>query len=109
MHTPGPWEFEYDGGPSGPFVFHADPTDPTNGVDICEVRYANESVKESLANARLISAAPELLECLKGLADQIDPLHEIENYPGGDLGHYLRVARHLINKATGDKRCNTQL
>lgn len=102
MHTPGPWEFEYDGGPSGPLVFHVDPRDETNGVGICEVSYANNRVKESLANARMICAAPDLLDCLLHLADEIDPERMVEQ-GGGDLAFYLKQARALIKTVKGEK------
>lgn len=62
-HTPGPWKTD-------PLGIHF----KINGVGI----YAPASVKTGEANARLISAAPELLEALKDanralVAEGIEP------------------------------------
>lgn len=64
-HTPGPW-FVFDGrpcvgGPSSTFM-DADPAQQTAGIAMCGMRLRTED--ESMANARLISAAPELLAAI---------------------------------------------
>jgi len=76
-HTPGPW------------AVHDHPTDPyqyghhvttEDGLTICSVTYqlpvnTPHGVEEAtrVANARLIAAAPELLEALQTLVDAVDP------------------------------------
>ena len=55
-------------------------------------RYEAE-VQERAANARLIAAAPELLDCLRGLLD-------IEGPQPGTAG-WAVIARAVIDKATG--------
>lgn len=57
-HTPGPWKICYDGQIDGP-----------KGKHVCSFRWTsfkefNES-EEGKATARLIAAAPEMLEALK--------------------------------------------
>lgn len=97
MHTPGPWEFECYGGPSGPLIFHVDPRDENNGVDICEISFANGRIKESLANARLICAAPELLRLLEELEQACtdDGVRGMDNL--------LVKARQIVKQAKGEK------
>ena len=83
-HTPGPWVFEmhqssctwYVQTPRG----YADPT-------ICEVA--------TRANARLIAAAPELLEALEMIATFLDGQCDNGWEP-------QTVARHAIATATGE-------
>lgn len=76
-HTPGPW------------AVHDHPTDPNqfghhvttvDGLTICSVTYqlpvqTAKGAKEAtrVANARLIAAAPELLEALQRIVDAVDP------------------------------------
>ncbi len=62
-HTPGPWRDEGDG-----WVAVNDPHNQDrrgNGVAICRVRGAQQHQID--ANARLIAAAPELLEACRAL------------------------------------------
>ena len=77
-HTPGPWKYEQSATDPSDFIV----TEPT-GRTICEPNdplYANDieefapglrfiSVAEAQANARLIAAAPELLEALRRVID----------------------------------------
>ena len=124
-HTPGPW------------VVHDHPTDPyqyghyvttADGLTVCSVAHqlpgrsphgAEEATRA--ANARLIAAAPELLEALEGLLDDVYGLmRESEGVAGlhlnGDVadwasldegGRFERLsnmsgARAAIAKATGE-------
>jgi len=95
MHTEGKWEFAYYGDPLGPIVFSIDPTDETNGIDICEVMFANNSIKESLANARLICAAPDMYAVLSGLVDSPD-----DPFVFAEL---LKDAQQIITALKGEK------
>lgn len=82
-HTPGPWKFEdeYVRAPGGDAV--ADP--------YCQA--TAEWGEEMEANARLISAAPELLEACKKAVSLIDRGYEL------DARHSLNAA---IAKAEGN-------
>lgn len=77
-HTPGPWLFDtFSRGVN-------DPRSPVKtergyfvqqkrGLDVCELRtQASRPAEETKANARLIAAAPELLQALKRLLRESD-------------------------------------
>ena len=73
-HTPGPWETvgaKYiwkTGDVGGAVAIIAEPECESSN-DFRPVRIASERWEEAMANARLIAAAPELLEALKELRD----------------------------------------
>ena len=81
-HTPGPW-YKTEGLISD-----------SNGVHIataCDTRYENAE-----ANARLIAAAPDLLEALKGINKRLhNMMGDIE------LRQMERIAQQAIAKAEG--------
>jgi hypothetical protein len=83
-HTPGPWTAE-DEGASVHIAGH-------DGIWVAEVYGIDDN-----ANARLIAAAPDLLQALTEV---------VETYDSGDNGRTLRWAvdtcRDAIAKATGD-------
>lgn len=89
-HTPGPWKAEYDlvEGPDGAYVAKA-----IIGVPR----------EEYLANARLIAAAPDLLEALENVLDEV----RFEGETGvvvvrADKANWaLRAAVRAIAKARG--------
>jgi hypothetical protein len=96
QHTPGPWKLCYDGQIDGP-----------DGRCIC--RFGWDSYKEftelnNAANARLIAAAPDLLEALKlaisahGVMLMTDPPQEAWRNYGVEA-----KARAAIAKATGEQ------
>jgi len=99
-HTPGPWSYrqsEYDDwgtvrSASGGFICQAHDPDIWSGEQLARHRAAKTDPWE--ANARLIAAAPELLEALRNLADR----HFLN---GGSLTEpaYL-AAKAAIRKAT---------
>ena len=89
-HTPGPWSFYTEPQPNGC------PVVGSNGLLICmlghSVRMADQK-EIALANARLIAAAPELLEALKDI---------LSNCLDSDgLSRAYENARAAIAKATG--------
>ena len=104
-HTPGPWDWEPEGDgencASEPYVYaqnvdHRDGKQPL--IALCYVptslqnRYYGVDVdSEEVANARLIAAAPELLEAL-------------ENCLGFVVAHpqFTEDLRNLIAKAKGE-------
>lgn len=60
-HTPGPWK-KYDSAFPQFFV-------TTDGKDICKVSSEDVSMLEAEANARLIAAAPDLIEALEKMVE----------------------------------------
>jgi hypothetical protein len=95
-HTPGPWvaEFEETYNVRGP---------DEGRVAICmnlKGRYGlggRRTGAESAANARLIAAAPDLLETLRELVDGMPDVEDSE-------GRVLFRARAAIAKATGEQQ-----
>ena len=86
-HTPGPWA--YHNTPT-PFIHVA-----AGGLPICQIYTSTahgQSMGEQFANARLIAAAPDLLEALQMLLE----------FP--NTGPATSAAREAITKATGAAR-----
>lgn len=97
-HSPGPWIAVHCADDGGEFSIHA-----ANGI---HVALSIGGTKSEAANARLIAAAPELLEALEeaenALADYIPTIERT----GASLnyGHsVLKKARAAIAKATEDQ------
>lgn len=87
-HTPGPWRV----GKGGPNMC---PTVGTEkGLMVAMVAYGDSHPTQ--ANARLIAAAPDLLEALENLTIAIGM--------GWDLDGVLEVSRAAIAKAKGDQQ-----
>ena len=100
-HTPGPWE--------------AVPFDETTGwkivpagspdFKICRIEnsitYLMAFDEQAEGDARLIAAAPEMLEALKGLAAVIGKMKPATGEPYGRGVTELLEARAAIAKATG--------
>ena len=91
LHTPSPWTIgDYTNGCIGVF---------SEGLAICRV-HTFTPPEEKLANARLIAAAPDLLEALQ----DITRICEAVRFPVGlGKGQLARIekARAVIAKATG--------
>lgn len=94
-HTPGPWKFDKElTSRSGEWLIAMDAGDKGRGIAIAETRVATGA---ELANARLIAAAPELLEALQRLSAQCERLRmawQLES-------DAERTARVVIHKAIG--------
>lgn len=93
-HTPGPW-FEYGGSIYG----HGDTPGDTYIAEMAYGDGMNETSKEqALINARLIAAAPDLIEALREIID-----HGIMDAPGICSGcdKARGLADAAIAKATG--------
>jgi hypothetical protein len=97
QHTPGPWEYT-KAASSGDRGIHAEGT----GIfaeAFADIRRAGENNSaEALANARLIAAAPDLLEALRWAAQNAD-----QSEAGRDDDWYagLDRVRAAIAKAEG--------
>ena len=87
QHTPGPWRV----GPTTFFSTTRCAIRDSNKFFICE---ALKETEQERANARLIAAAPELLEALQFLVDECTVTTESEN------DAFLH-AQDVINKVTG--------
>lgn len=98
--SPAPWKLRDSG--AGYLVLRADGWGIANIFDrgAHPVHGGEVSTDERDCNARLIAAAPELLEALAGMyADQVDYL--TLNNLGGMDNHWMKVARAAIAKAKG--------
>lgn len=92
QHTPGPWHVGFK---PGPIVY-----DDRRGRQVADCRDVTQSAsKEAIANARLIAAAPELLEMLYTVLPSVEEADEF-NKPTKKLGP---VVRRLIAKIEGGK------
>ena len=101
-HTKGPWKVGQYLGSLSSFHVHMDAGNKGGGIVVVEA-VAGITTEQRLANARLIAAAPELLDALK-IAEK--KLVELENaVSGGDDEIYVEgailTARAAIAKATG--------
>lgn len=116
-HSPAPWHSERHqrfmphevGGPGGSYegvntwfnlIVSEDPNDPRLRTPIAEITVSTESD----ANARLITAAPELLEALQEAAELLDLAQSIveDNRKSDRLFDGCKKARNAIAKATGE-------
>jgi hypothetical protein len=92
-HTQGNWEVSKHGN-NDSFGIYAE----GSGNDLAIVKGGNEEGGETEANARLISAAPDLLKTLQMLLSDIEFSKDI--IPMGAIGErQIRKAQEAINKA----------
>jgi hypothetical protein len=89
-HSAGPWDFVAE---PGQMVLVYSGNDETM---IAEVNALYDNDAETLANAQLIAAAPELLEALRGLVQNIVTIAIYQDLPE------FSAARAAIRKATGE-------
>jgi hypothetical protein len=93
-HTPGPWKHEGQGDITG----IENDGDIQGAVDVCSV-YLRTLPGRHEANARLIAAAPDLLDALQAGPSTLHWL------PSGDCDcsqcQFVRLRRKAISKATG--------
>ncbi|PJM66442.1 hypothetical protein [Achromobacter ruhlandii] len=90
-HTPGPWAVRYD------YVVQAPSFDDGRLVPVAQPYGVNSDGTDLFANARLIAAAPELLEALEGLlAVSVDTT--------SDELLAMMAARASIAKAKGEQQ-----
>ena len=94
-HTPGPWENIYINEKNTAVAFMPS----TEQLKVCLDK--EETMRE---NARLIAAAPELLQALKcALADLEGSLDDYEEHDWDAHVKSIKEARLAISKATGEK------
>jgi len=96
-HTPGPWkvnETDY----SNAYGIECE----VNGIghtvvtdQFCYPNFKKDRDPEKLANAKLIASAPELLEALKGL------VNDVKNKPNDTrYATHIKIAEEAIKKAS---------
>lgn len=91
-HTPGPWAI-YVNAPSDIVIRKMS----KDGYELCSIA----RVSSGYANARLIAAAPELLEALRGML-ALDEEHHQRGHCDDDVCAEVRKALAAIAKATGE-------
>lgn len=93
--TPGPWNFFWEIQPNGcPTVGH-------KGLMVCMVAHSAKDPDQketALANAALISAAPDILAALEAALDGVEGHHPLD----ADIHSWQDAARAAIAKARGD-------
>ncbi len=100
-HTQGPWKahFEESYFVTGPDLGRVAMMTNLKGAHGLGGRRSGD---ESAANARLIAAAPDLLEALKiGYAETMEYIQR-NHLSGSENNHWLVMARAAIAKATGE-------
>ena len=99
--TPGPW---------GVSDLFADFVKDSDGGRIADCRIDGETTEQTIANARLIAAAPDLAEALRCLSAEVNGLHAFErafrevygNSNWEALQHQASKARAALAKARGE-------
>lgn len=101
-HTPGPWHYQ---GATGfntsldDFEVNSDGDDwgAVAVVTVNQLGVRNITDEEAEANAKLIAAAPDLLDALVKMTEELAPKLGY----GPESNGYIQMARHAIAKATG--------
>ena len=101
-HTPGPWFIFGNGHCVGGANTDATTLNehPTAGIAMCGM--ARRDPAECTANARLIAAAPDLLEALQAAYDALGISYPLHSSDMDKRGAVLAQARAAIAKATGE-------
>lgn len=99
-HTPGPWQYAFEGGTTA-FITEAD------GSTIICIRTTENTTahKDLAANARLIAAAPAMIEILKASLQAMEHLHRTGDTQVFDLCYapeLIPAIRNVIEQATGE-------
>ena len=101
-HTPGPWEATRSAANRKRWSIFGNEWNGSERnrykTSVAETSnwLSTDPPEEVEANARLIAAAPELLEALMGLMRRVD----IKTYTAGSIGDDLDAARQAITRAT---------
>lgn len=100
-HTPGPWRWLEGDGYCGPRLVDASVEDVIGGG----AQIDDTGVYTSPANARLIAAAPELLEELESLVERSGDLDGFsDEYYRSEMRSRIESARGIVARATGGDR-----
>jgi hypothetical protein len=101
QHTPGPWKVGQHLGSLSSFCVHMDAGDKGRGSEIVEA-VCGLDTDQRLANARLIAAAPDLLEALQEMVS-IVAIHQDATNTKFAWAE-MEVANAAIAKATGETK-----
>ena len=98
QHTPGPWTYNLT---TGAVRSLAEDFSNCRQPVICDLRHwpHEDTTYIHPANARLIAAAPDLLEALKNIVVQYNIVHGIGDM---EMQSAIDFANNAIAKATGD-------
>ena len=100
-HTPAPWQIEWNAAQGGEGHYITDSKDMVELSRIAAVLFHDDADGETRANARLIAAAPQLLEALQTTAAN---LRSWKAANGGGIKTFdsrLEVVEEAIAKAEG--------
>ena len=96
-HTPGPWNCNRASAAGREII-----VSEVSPVDVAVLSHRDKSQSEINANARLIAAAPDLLEALEWCAETLAVfVADGSAAPESVIGKNLTTARAAIAKATG--------
>jgi hypothetical protein len=97
-HTPGPWNCNRASAAGREII-----VSEVSPVDVAVLSHRDKSQSEINANARLIAAAPDLLEALEWCAETLAVfVADGSAAPESVIGKNLTTARAAIAKATGE-------
>ena len=96
-HTPGPLQYAFEGGTVA-FILESDGTAVAK-LSVTENTTAHRALAE---NARLFSAAPDLLEALQNIAEYWNQ-DQNEAAMADACWHAIHTARAAIARATGEQ------
>lgn len=97
--TRGPWRVSEKRGDMID-VRHNNSEPGAMSLNLAHVVARQSCVKEAEANAKLIAAAPELLEAVRQLHDYVEDTH-CESHDECEPSHPMALARSAITKALG--------
>lgn len=101
--TPGPWRVSEKRGDLID-IRHENNEPGAMSLNLAQVIARQSWLKEAEANARLIAAAPELLEALQNLIVSYDNFRERAGRNGDPENPLMIDARAAIAKATGETK-----
>lgn len=97
-HTPGPWKWDPELSPEWNYAY--DSLQSNDGQTILDgLQHLDGGVSVDYLDARLIQAAPDLLEALKSIVELWD-----EHVPTVHITDLHLKARAAVEKATGAKK-----
>ena len=100
-HTPAPWQIEWNTAQGGEGHYITDSNDMGELSRIAAVLFHDDVVGETRANARLIAAAPQLLEALQTTAANLRSWKAANGDGITTFDSWLEVVEEAIAKAEG--------
>ena len=100
-HTPGPWLTQWGAAQGGDGHHIIDTKDMGELSRIAVVLFHDDAEGETASNARLIAAAPELLEALQTTAENLRSWKAANNSGINTFDSWLEVVEEAIAKAKG--------